>query len=352
MSFGKFIKDKLVYVFAQLLIIAFVGLIMQLFKCNVFSIVFTTLVIFLISMTVIFIEFFRRYSFYKTLDLSLHNLDKKFFISELIDRPDFFEGELLYDVIKEATKSMNDEVGKYKISEEEYKEYIETWIHEIKTPIAGITLICDNNRSDITRGILEETNKINEFVEQVLFYARSTAVEKDYSIRDINLGSIIRDVVKKHSRQMIENKIEIKLSGIATQVYSDPKWLDFIIGQILVNSIKYKRTNISAYNSGETNIDNSSSYIEFHVIENNTQVILFIRDNGIGIPEKDLPRVFDKGFTGENGRKFAKSTGIGLYLCKRLCEKMNLGISLSSVEGKGTEVKIVIPKDFSREVMF
>ena len=165
-----------------------------------------------------------------------------------------------------------------------------------------------------------------------MFYARSTNLEKDYFIHTIQLNDFIRQVIKKHSKQLIHAHGEIKMDSLNVEVYSDSKWLDFILGQLISNSIKYRKDLFQ---------------LSFTAIEEPNRVRLSISDNGIGIPSSDLSRIFDKGFTGENGRKFARSTGIGLYLCQKLCTKMHLGLEAFSVEGEGTTIQIIFPKDKS-----
>lgn len=191
-------------------------------------------------------------------------------------------------------------------------------------------LMCENHRNDLTKNMLVETRKIEGFVEQALFYARSTSVEKDYVIREVSLEALVRNAIKKEARQMIEHKVQVQLGNMDYQVLADPKWVEFMLSQILSNSLKYKGENLRLKCEAE---------------DYQAQVILSIEDNGVGIPDKDIGRVFDKGFTGENGRRYAKSTGIGLYLCKKLCKKMHLGIRLESKEGEGTKVFIIFPKD-------
>lgn len=330
-----FLKDKIVFILAQIFMIIFISTLFKVLKISDQAAVLITFFI-VITMTVVLLyEYLKKSHYYKRLYSIFDNMEKKQYIAQLLEEPDFVEAEILCDILKQATKAMNDEIAVQKIAEEEYKEYIETWIHEVKLPISCIDLICKNNNNEITQSIAEEVIRIDTFVEQALFYARSSVLEKDYFIRDIQLDMIVKSVVKKHSKQLISAKAELSFADLKFKVYSDPKWMDFILGQIISNSIKY-RTGVFK--------------LSFDAIENETQVILSIRDTGIGIAEKDLKRIFEKGFTGKNGRDFGKSTGIGLYLCKKMCNKMNLHIEISSEEGNGTCVSILFPKD--KSIMF
>lgn len=330
MSKLKFIKDKLIFLVTQILIIVFTGSVLSVFHIGsqaIFLICFTFIAVTFFSLLY---EYLKKSRYYNKMYVSLQAMEQKQYILQLMDEPDFFDAEILYDVLKQTTKSMNDAIAKHEIAEREYKEYIETWIHEVKLPIACIDLICKNNHNEITKTIYNETKRIDFFVEQALYYARSNQVEKDYSIREIKLDEMVKTVVKKYSKELISCKCEVSFENLEYSVFTDLKWIQFIIGQLISNSIKYRREDFS---------------LSFFAEEKKTQILLSVIDNGIGIPQKDCNRVFEKGFTGENGRKFAKSTGIGLYLCKKLCDKLHLGLELESTIGEGTTITLAFPKD-------
>ncbi|WP_455538474.1 ATP-binding protein [Terrisporobacter sp.] len=278
----------------------------------------------------------KKRGFYNSVDDIFSNLDKKYLVSELIEEPDFEEGKIFYEYITECNKSMNDEILKYKISSKEYKEYVEMWIHEVKTPVASSKLIIENNPSQITESIEEEINQIDYYLEQALFYARSYSVQKDYIIKKTNLRDLVNTVIRKNSKDFIRYKIRLSLKNLDYYVYTDTKWLEFIINQIISNSIKYKSENPS---------------IEIYAIQNRNNICLYIKDNGIGIDKKDIVKVFEKGYTGNTGRIYIKSTGIGLYLCKKLCHKLGLYISLKSDIDIGTELQIIFPKTETTNVV-
>ena len=213
--------------------------------------------------------------------------------------------------------------------ESEYREYIETWVHEIKTPIASARLIIDNNQNEVTRNINYEIGKVEEYIEQVLYYSRSNDVSKDYIIKEVTLITLVRNVVKRNSRYFIDKKISIDMEGVEGTVYGDSKWLEFILNQVIGNSIKYIREN--------------EGKVRVYTVKNENNIVLTIEDNGIGIIDKDIDRVFEKGFTGYNGRREKKSTGIGLYLCKEIITKLSHKLYITSEVGVGTKVYI----DFS-----
>ena len=280
-------------------------------------------------LTYILIEFVKQKMLYNELNSIMDNLDKKYLLPEIMKEPANIEGKLLYDVLRQANKDMHEHVKNYRDRENEYREYIETWVHEIKTPIASTRLIIENNKNEVTRNINYEIKKIEEYIEQVLYYSRSNNVSKDYLIKEVSLATVVRSVIKKNSRDFISKSIAIDIEAVEGTVYSDAKWLEFILNQVIGNAIKYMRER--------------NGKVKIYTIHNENNIVLTIEDNGIGIIEKDINRVFEKGFTGENGRQFGKSTGIGLYLCKKLAQQLGLGLTLTSKTGEGTKVRIIFP---------
>lgn len=274
------------------------------------------------------VEYARKRSYYGRLLRSLDVLDRKNLLCEVLDEPDFLEGQILYRVLKECNKSMNDEIATYRHQEEEYREYIEAWMHEVKTPLAAAKLTLENDTGSVPASVSDDLRRIEDYLEQALFYARSGSVEKDYLIRPVSLRELVNASVRRNAKDMIASKIGLTLENLDFIVLTDVKWTDFILNQILVNAIKYR---------------SAAPSIRLYARQEKNGVSLLIEDNGIGIRQADLPRVFDRGFTGETGRKFSKATGLGLYLSKRLCDKIGLGISLFSIEGKGTTVRLIFP---------
>lgn len=215
---------------------------------------------------------------------------------------------------------------------EDYKEYIELWIHEIKLPIAASKMIIQNNKNEVTKSIDEELDKVENYIEQALFYARSNTVEKDYYIKKIKLKDMVNESIKKNKNVLIQEKVSFHLHDLDFEVNTDSKWIIFIINQIIQNSVKYKKQ--------DTRLE-----MEIYAKQAKENVTLYIKDNGIGIKQGEITKVFEKGFTGTNGRLAnKKSTGIGLYLCKNLCHKLGISISLNSVQSEGTEVSLIFPE--------
>ncbi|SCI16595.1 Sensor histidine kinase graS [uncultured Ruminococcus sp.] len=330
MTFRGFLKEKWLFLTCQTVMIAAVSILLFGLNFNISGIVFIGICWLLAMLVPLLWEYFKKRSYYKKLYDSLEKLDKKHLLVSVLEPPDFIEGEILYDVLSQTKKAMNDEVAAYRHLNEDYHDYVETWIHEIKIPISCIDLVCENNKNDVTNSIQEELVRIDRYVEQTLYYVRSLNVEKDYFVRKLSLEQIVKSAVKKYAKQLIVCNIQLQFDGLEKTVYGDSKWLDFILGQLISNSIKYK---------------SDAPTLLFWAEENKDSVLLHVQDNGIGIPDSDINRVFDKGFTGQNGRNFTKSTGIGLYLCKQLCNKMYLNLYADSQAGIGTTMTIVFPKD-------
>lgn len=329
MSIKEYVSDKLPFLLFNLILFAAASGIMLLIQMGSSLILLIFCIWFLPLFTYIIIEFFKQKNLYDELNSILDHTDKKYLLSEIMAEPGHIEGKLLYEVLGQVNKDMHEHVKSYRDRENEYREYIETWVHEIKTPIASTRLIIENNPNSITRNISGEIKKIEEYIEQVLYYSRSNNVSKDYLIKKVPLPELVRKVIKRNSRDFISKGISVDIEGVEGTVYSDAKWLEFIINQLIGNAVKYTQ--------------GQNGKVEFHTVKNQDNLVLSIKDNGIGITGKDRAQVFEKGFTGENGRQYGSSTGIGLYLCKKLADQLGLEINLTSELGKGTTVSIVFP---------
>ncbi len=332
MDFKLFFKEKVITILLLLFGIITIEIFLMAYNVGMFIKIYIPLIIMGLYMISIIIEYFKRKKFYDNLLKILEELDEKYLITEIIKTPNFLEGQIFKNSLEQIDKSMLENVNKYKYMTEDYKEYIELWIHEIKIPIATSKMVIENNKNAITKSIDEELDKVENYIEQALFYARSNTVEKDYYIRKVVLKEIVNESIKKNKSSLIQEKISIDIHDLEIEVNTDNKWIVFILNQIIQNSIKYRKK--------------ENSVIEIYANQGKENVILYIKDNGIGIKQGEITRVFEKGFTGTNGRlSNKKSTGIGLYLCKKLCNKLGIGIELNSVQNEGTKVKLVFPKD-------
>ena len=337
MKLKDFIKEKWILILGTILgtilAISSIEILLLAYQVGILVRIYCAFVIIFVVGFGILIEYKRKKDYYNELLKNMEDLKEKYLISEIIKTPNFIEGKILKEILQDTSKSMLENVNYYKNIQEDYKEYIELWIHEVKIPIAASKLIIENNKNEITKSIDEELDKVENYTEQALFYARSNAVEKDYIISKTNLKEIVNGSILKNKSTLLNEKVSIELTNLKSEeVYTDSKWAVFIVNQIIQNAIKYSKKD--------------DKRIEIYSKEKNDNVILYIKDNGIGIKKGEITRVFERGFTGENGRIIGqKSTGIGLYLCKKLCNKLGLGIELNSEKGKGTEVRIIFPKN-------
>ena len=332
MKFRDFIKEKMILIVGTILALSSVEILLLVYNISTLIRLYCAFIIIFVVALAILIEYKKKKDYYNELIKNMEDLKEKYLISEIVKTPNFVEGRILKEILQDTGKSMLENVNYYKNIQEDYKEYIELWIHEVKIPIAASKLIIENNKNEITKSIDEELDKVENYTEQALFYARSNAVEKDYIINKTNLKEIVNGAILKNKTTLLNEKVSIELSNLKDEeVYTDSKWAVFIINQIIQNAIKYSKK--------------ENKKIEISSQEKNDKVILYIKDNGIGIKKGEITRVFERGFTGENGRIIGqKSTGIGLYLCKKLCDRLGLGIELNSEKDKGTEVRIIFPK--------
>ena len=199
--------------------------------------------------------------------------------------------------------------------------YYTVWVHQIKTPIAAMRLHLQNEDTPLARKLSGDLFRIEQYVEMVLTYLRLDSESSDYVIKEHDLDGIVRSAVKKFSSEFISRRIQLKLDEIHTTVITDEKWLSFVIEQVLSNALKYT----------------PSGFVAIYMEDAKT---LCIKDTGIGIAAEDVPRIFEKGYTGYTGRMDKKASGIGLYLCRKICENLGHKISVVSELDKGTIVRI------------
>lgn len=332
MRFKEYLKDKIIYISLLVFAVITIEILLIPYDMQIFIKIYVAVAIIAAFLIGFLVEYYSKKNYYDTVKSRIRELQEEYLIMEVLPKADFTEANILEDAIRDIGKSMLENVNKYKYLQEAYKDFIELWIHEIKIPIATSKMIVENNKNEITASINEELDKIDNYTEQALFYARSNTVEKDYIVRKIQLKEIVNASILKNKAQLIQNKISIDTKNLDETVCTDSKWCIFIINQIIQNSIKYSK--------------NADRQIEIYGERKKENIILYIKDNGIGIKESEITRVFEKGFTGENGRITGKkSTGIGLYLCKKLCDKLCIGLELNSKKDEGTEVKLIFPNN-------
>lgn len=339
MKFTIFLKDHLYSIAITIFSYFIILLILLAYKTDKALIIALTIIIFVTSTILLLTDYLRKYKFYTNLLANIDNLDKAYLVLETLTKPEFYEGELLYQALYEINKSMGENINKIEEQWHNFKEYIEMWIHEVKIPLATLILIDNNHKDKFDKKTKVQLKRLEDYVDQVLYYARSENAEKDYLIKEVSLSKVIKNVGLKNMDDLLENKIDFLVDDTTNiSVLTDSKWLEFILGQIVNNSIKYKR-------------DIPNSHIKISVSDEPSKTTLIIEDNGIGITKSDLKQVFDKTFTGENGRLKGKSTGMGLFISKNMCKKLGHKIAIASEENKYTKVSITFTKNQYYDVL-
>jgi len=275
------------------------------------------------------ISYYKEKMHIKEISYIFENLDKKYLLMECVPKPRGLVDGKMFTLMKRAGKSMIEEVSNAKEEQKEYREYIENWVHEVKVPITTIQLIENNNKSEVSKKIIYQVKELEEQVERVLYYARMGNIEQDLLIQKVELLDIVNQSIYKHKQLLIQNNISIEVANINQRIYTDTKGLTFILGQLLSNAVRYKREDAKIQITSKSN----KGYVELEIL-----------DNGIGIPKHDCARIFDKGFTGNNGRVRTSSTGMGLYISKRLAEHLQIKMAVESTINAYTKFTLLIPE--------
>ncbi|MDE6221361.1 MAG: sensor histidine kinase [Lachnospiraceae bacterium] len=278
---------------------------------------------FLVLLVWITYEYRKRKQYFSRMEAVLVQIDQRFLLGELMPFSERLEDRIYREMIRKSNRSVIEKIHAAEETKNDYREYIESWVHEIKAPITSVALMCENHKSEVTRGISKENAKIENYVDMALYYARSDEVYKDYIIQETDLGAVAAEVVGRNKYYFIQNGMQVEID-CRDHVCTDRKWIAFILNQILQNSLKYR--------------SESDAMIRIYTQKIPKGVRLVIEDNGIGIKEEEIPRIFEKNFTGTNGRNHDRSTGMGLYLCEKLCAKLGVGIHAESEEHVGTKM--------------
>lgn len=344
MKFREYLADHISIILVFLFII-----ILSEYSFLIFNITFE-LNVFILAIDIVgflfcfIFSYFKKATFLRELQKRTELLDQKFLVHELLSTPETHEEQRLCQVISEINRSMIDHINQYKYNFHDLKEYLELWVHEIKLPIASLRLILEHEPKK-QESILQ-LDRLDSYVNQILYFARSEHVEKDYQISECSLAKIVKNVALKNQDIILNSQIKFQVENLDKIVETDPKWLEFILDQLLANCIKYRKI--------------KHPEIRIYTEEKDKFLALHVYDNGIGIPLSDQSRIFQKTFTGQNGRileqdqekakllaetKYLKSTGMGLYIVKKLIKKLGHQISVSSTENEYTDIVIYFAKN-------
>lgn len=341
MKLKAYLSDQISLIIFFILLMTFITSVILLdpaFQVWKYNILYINLIAFFLFGLYLVITYLMRNQYYTQLRRAI--AEEKFSLKAL---PDIRSNEqqIFHQLLTKIQEEQNAKIEKIYGEKKDNFEFISAWVHEIKIPIAVINLLIENNqgkdRDELLSSIQQETDRIDRLVEQVLYYSKIDDFSKDYFVQELELQALVNHVIKKHAPTFIHKAIRIETDRTDMQITSDKKWLLFILDQIVSNALKYT---------------NQGGRIEIHGDQDDREKRLIITDNGIGIRPEDLSRVFDRGFTGFNGREFSKSTGMGLYLAKRLARKLGHNLSIDSVYGESTRLTIHFPKlgDYYRPI--
>jgi signal transduction histidine kinase len=335
MSLIHYLKDKRYFLMLYLIIMLFVTLIMivSVNQQHAFNnLLYTHITCFFFAILYLIIGYYYRNTFYRKLSDSIRNEQEE--IATALPEPQNYEQALFLELLKKLNAEHSSQLQRLRHEKRDHQDFIMSWIHEVKLPIASSRLLMDHSMGKpvdyMVDKLEDELNKIDNYVEQALYYSRIDTFSKDYFITETLLDQIIKESVKKYAKLFINKHIRFTMYEAPQFIQTDSKWLGFIIDQIIANSLKYTE-------------DGGSITISFE--EDSKEKRLLIQDSGIGIKLEDIQRVFEKGFTGSTGRSHAKSTGMGLYLAGQLANKLGHELSIQSVEGKCTKLIIHFPKN-------
>ena len=332
MKLSDFLRDRIVSIAAAAVGLALLLLFMYTYRVPS-ELLGAAVILFLITLAAAELwEFFRRRSFYDKLTSQLEQLDQKYLITEMLDEPQFLEGRIIKSVMEEVNKSMCDNVAEFRRTDADFREFIEMWVHEVKLPVASLQLMAHNHRDEFGEKAQDKLRRIDSYTDQVLYYVRSENAEKDYLITEVSLKKIFSNTAMRNREDLLMRGAELSAHDLGYSVMTDGKWLEYMLGQLIANSIKYAH-------------EDRTLAIEVWAEKNGGETMLHFRDNGIGIPASDIHDVFRKSFTGENGRNRSKSTGMGLYIVKSLCQRLGHKVGVSSVQGEWTEFVFTFADD-------
>lgn len=311
-----YIKQNIKVIFLFIVFALVFGIVFSLYDLEIEAIYYSVMLCSFIGLIYICINFINYYKKH----VQLYKLQNEISISlENLPSPKTLMEEDYTNLILNLNKEYKNYISKSDIAKSDMIDYYTMWVHQIKTPISAMKLLIQTSESEISSDLSSELFKIEQYVEMVLSYIRLGSNENDFVIKEYDLDNIVRQAIRKYAPLFIRKKINLDFQPTNYKVLTDEKWLVFVIEQLLSNAIKYT-------NKGK---------ISIYPLEDKK---LVIEDTGIGISKEDIPRIFDKGFTGYNGRTDKKATGLGLYLCKNILDKLSHKISIESEVGVKTKV--------------
>lgn len=273
-------------------------------------------------------SFYRKKKYFDQLMDTVKNLEKPWLVTEILKAPDSWEGKKYWEAMQISMKAMEEQVFEAGKKQKEYQEYVENWVHQVKLPLTAAQLVCENDKNKDSRRILKSLENIDREIEQALYMSRMENTAQDYMIRKTRINECVAQAVAADQESFCQRGVRIETEGLETEACTDSKWLIFMLRQVMSNSLKYME---------------DSPCIKISAFRKENTVLLSVEDNGCGIRESEMGRIFNKGFTGSNGRKNRESTGMGLYICRKLCQRLGMTIRAESVRGEYTRILFEIP---------
>ncbi|WCG36185.1 sensor histidine kinase [Companilactobacillus farciminis] len=321
MTFFKYLRDHIYSILIVLVGMTFVELVLFLdprVHFHLGTLVYTWILAVIFLVVNLSVSYLHKKSWYEQLSNYQDDLSKELFGARNNEQ------QFIQDKINNISLQYRNELTELYQNQKDQREYTESWVHDIKVPLAALKLSQDD---DLDRELIaQELEEIDYLVDQALYFARLNNFSNDYLIQEQDLNDIVKSCIRTNKRLFISKRIGIHFDITDKKVLTDEKWLSFIINQILSNSLKYTAT---------------GGKIDIFSTTHDGNIELHLKDNGIGIKNQDISRVFNKGFTGTNGRKSgSKSTGMGLYLVKKMVDKLGHTIQIKSQENQGTETII------------
>lgn len=343
----NFIKQNYIWILMIITMSCIHLLYMYLIGARKQDVVYAAVLDAILLLITVLVGFFRYSSKVKALSNALKRpVEEQAQLTEATD-----DVEILYHrLLENQSIARSESESSAAVRQSHMRDYYSMWVHQIKTPISAMKLLLEAEREELGQLMCDEEQqaaltelsdnldsfedelfRIEEYVSMALQYQRVSSTENDFVLEKVSLDGVIRDTIKKYAKIMIRRHIGINYSGTKKQVYTDEKWLAFILEQILSNAIKYT----------------PKGFVTIETAEEKDRFFITIKDTGIGIKAEDLPRVFEKGYTGYNGHADKKATGIGLYLCRQMADKLGHTIRMESEIGKGTKVWIGFDLDYA-----
>ena len=355
MSVRAFLRDRFLLLVLHLVCMGMLSVFLRLTGYNGTNVAIILLFWAVILTVWLVVTYLGRRKYFEETGRILENVDRRYLLGELLPASFRLEDRLYRDMIRRSNKSVIERIRQIEASGQEYREYIENWVHEVKAPITGISLLCENGRQpehasavaqmaasaadpgpaphpdarmrETLRAVSMENQRIENYVDMALYYARSENVYKDFIIRRTSLQEIAEEVLEKNRLLLIKNGVRAEVD-CPDAVYTDGKWIAFILNQLFLNCVKYR---------------GAQPVLCVRTKRGKDGVSLTVEDNGVGIRGEELSRIFEKGFTGSNGRDHEQATGMGLYLCRKLCGRLGIGLRAESKYGSGTRMLLHFP---------